>query len=687
MKVMIVDNYDSFTYNLHHLVAELTGNEPKVIRNDEWDLDRIRDFNPDAIIISPGPGRPDRRVDFGVCGDLLRGWHGPILGVCLGHQGLVQTHGGRIDRAERVMHGRLCRIDHVGRDLFRNLPQGIQVVRYHSLVAQTPLPASLEAQAWTSDGTVMAVRHRSRPHWGFQFHPESICTQYGADLMRNFIDTIPRRGEVPLRPKKVTRRLQIPSRARWDLSAIGPMPDPETFFERAFAHLDRAFWLDSGRNTQGFSYMGGGANTDYAVYRPGCLELHRTTGTTRSRIGLKDWLRQELAQSAGMDPELPFEFQGGLIGYMGYELDLERGTTRSSGNLPQSAWFQPQRFVVFDHAHSRLYLVQPAGDMDHDWTEHMLNCARAGESARPRPKASHRFRLQRDYDQYMADIERCMDHLQQGNSYEICLTNQILTQSLEQGWQTYRRLRRINPAPYSAYLKMDDTEVLCSSPELMLHLDRNGWMTSKPIKGTRARGEDPESDRRAALELATDEKDRAENLMIVDLVRNDLSKVSLPGSVRVSELMQVETYAQVHQLVSTVTGRLKADKDVIDGLQAIFPGGSMVGAPKRRTMNIIEDLEQHPRGIYSGSIGYLSNNGSACFNKVIRTIVSTPERASIGIGGAIVALSDPDSEFRESLLKGKALIEAIAGPGSEVSIEGCPPGFQPTKTQTRITQS
>jgi aminodeoxychorismate synthase component I len=250
-----------------------------------------------------------------------------------------------------------------------------------------------------------------------------------------------------------------------------------------------------------------------------------------------------------------------------------------------------------------------------------------------------------------------MAALEAGETYEVCLTNRVRLPAVENPFDFYLWQRERNPAPYSAFLRYGDLAVASSSPERFLTVDADGWAECRPIKGTAPRSEDPAQDQLVAKALAEDEKTRAENLMIVDLIRNDLGRVSQPGTVQVPQLMAVESYQTVHQLVTTVRGRLRDDVDAVDAVRACFPPGSMTGAPKIRTMELLDELEWSARGVYSGALGYLTVDGRADLSVVIRTAVMTPDETVVGAGGAIVLDSDPVAEYDEMVLKATATIQ------------------------------
>lgn len=686
MKTLIIDNYDSFTFNLFQLIAEVNGETPLVFKNDELDPERLLELAFDNVVISPGPGRPDNEKDFGICRQVLLEAKVPLLGVCLGHQGLGFVHGGDVRHAPEPMHGRLSQIHHDGAGLFRNIPRPFAAVRYHSLIVEE-LPACLQKTAWTEDGLLMGLRHRERPSWGVQFHPESICTEYGRQLLQNFADITyafmkkRRDGREAERPAKRNFYPGVgtaePRATEYEvrLRRLRAAPDAERAFVHLFGGEPLAFWLDSSLVAQRlsrFSFMGGGIgpNGQLVRYRTGEMELtvEDADGTRVCRQGIFEYLNGELARRATHTPDLPFDFNCGFVGYFGYELKADCGAAAAHrSRVPDATFLLADRVIAFDHLEQTaclLCLTKKGEEAQAEaWfdrmEERLAQLPPLEPPAAPAGRRGVEFRLSRPFQTYLADVEECLREIREGESYEVCLTNKVWVETEVEPLSFYRVLRSLNPTPYSTFLRFGDLAVACSSPERFLRVGVDGVVESKPIKGTLRRGVDEEEDQLLREQLRASVKDRAENLMIVDLLRNDLGRVCEVGSVYVPKLMDVESYATVHQLVSTVRGSLRPGVTAVDCVRAAFPGGSMTGAPKIRTMEIIDRIEGEPRGVYSGAIGYLALNGSADLNIVIRTALFDGGEVSIGVGGAVVSLSDPRGEFDEMLLKARALMRAI----------------------------
>ena len=456
------------------------------------------------------------------------------------------------------------------------------------------------------------------------------------------------------------------------------------------AGAEYSFWLDSAREESPMSVA------SYVGVVPAQLSpLRMDSARAAAESGAKDpfaQLETALARAPRVHPDaaaatgLPAGLRGGYVGYFGYEaraaMGLEHGhpvpgyLPAHEAPTPDSLWLPAVRYLVHEHARpgvaARSWLVG-----DEPWceaAEQLLSAAgeRASEIASdstpvntpeltepllfPAPAA----------EAYMDSVRASQHEIYEGNSYEVCLTAQtnarIQNPSPELFFELYRRQRAHNAAPYAAYLRCGDFSVLSSSPERFLSVDEQRNAQTKPIKGTIARGATPEEDAAAAAWLRTDEKTRAENLMIVDLLRNDLSLVSEPHTVRVPVLMGVESYSTVHQLVSTVSSRLREGISAVAAARACFPGGSMTGAPKPSTMQIIEGLEGRARGVYSGALGFVSADGSANLSIVIRTLVAHDDGAvTLAAGGAVVADSDPAAEYEEMLTKLRAALPPSVG--------------------------
>ncbi|KAF9913357.1 Protein phosphatase PP2A regulatory subunit B [Linnemannia zychae] len=970
LRTLIVDNYDSYTFNLLQLFGEDQLKNVVVVRNDQFKWPEFeQEILPyfDQIILSPGPGRPERAQDFGICTQILQTSHIPVFGVCLGHQGLGWTHGAAVTYGPEPVHGQIAHIQHDGTGIFQGIPQEFEAVRYHSLVVQdSDLPDTLIATAWchsfpliaadnlSSDAVhisnidralgskvLMGLRHKTLPHHGVQFHPESICTQYGKHMMANFFristefyadqdrlnstlvipDYIRGLSVIPTEPT-ITRNAPSPHRSLKNQSspfslliqALDPsiFPEPEKVFSSLFLTGPRStaasWWLDSARQPHPmarFSFMGGVEtrsvhNQDRLV--PGSAQavvqystLHkevfvrRYQGQTQEspkRIKLEDkpsgtfwdWMSNVMAAfgkdnvlttvegpngESGEFDSVPFDFFAGMVGYLGYEMkreslegyhtpveqecrclghtDAESQCSCDCVRQPDASFVLATQAVVFDHVDKRVYVLGVVnnqkdrildgigGSIGFDnleecrsWVQEVSQSivylasqnslpsnrrnstltglpSQAGRSEPYLVKQRHRrqssagllspFKVDVTEKDYLRAIQDSLDYIHEGESYELCLTTQFrakvpLYQQLQDkdiqthgdpAFDLYRILRKLNPAPFSAFLslptaaeksvsgqgyrhgRVPDTEdelvskliILSSSPERFLKIGKRSsdevtadgtsrTVEMKPIKGTVAvakgcfckedegcgveeqdgdsadhtQDEDGEGTQTEKYDSVRDRcaearrrenqnridslskniKERAENLMIVDLIRNDLAHVCKAESVRVPYLMHVESYETVHQLVTTVRGELFDSVDNTQAVRACFPPGSMTGAPKLRSVQLLDSLEHHVRrGIYSGCLGYIGIPAVAAPSQrlsdteasarirsavdlavVIRTAVLSVEpeedkegksnlvgELSVGAGGALTILSDANEEWREVLLKSRSVVPSV----------------------------
>jgi para-aminobenzoate synthetase len=449
----------------------------------------------------------------------------------------------------------------------------------------------------------------------------------------------------------------------WSVRTVDRALDGETVYRELLAGEPVAFWLD-------------GSLTDRAVRRVSVLG---TTLGPAAEVVVRDVADGDVfaelnallaARVADVPAELDGLFCGGYVGYFGYELKaLTGGAVAHESPAPDALWIWANRFVVIDHDRDVTYLVamdQPG--VGEDWLERAERAAAdwwmGGLEVPAIAQLDLEAHLEQDRSTYLAGIAACMAALEAGQTYEVCLTNRVRLPAVPDPFEFFRWQRATNPAPYAAFLRYGDLAVASSSPERFLTVDADGWAECCPIKGTAPRDPDPAQDQLAAKALAEDEKTRAENLMIVDLIRNDLGRVSEPGTIHVPRLMHVETSRVVHSLVTTVRGRLRSGVSAVDAVRACFPPGSMTGAPKIRTMEILDELEWSARGVYSGALGYLTVDGRADLSVVIRTAVLTPDETVIGAGGAIVLDSDPVAEYDEMVLK------ATAAVGGNAAAEG-----------------
>ncbi len=461
---------------------------------------------------------------------------------------------------------------------------------------------------------------------------------------------------------------------------IIPAPDVLATFERT-AGLPYRILLDSASDPQRLGRY------SFVVADPVTV-IQGKGSRTDALAAARDAL---LPYRADVIPDLP-PFQGGAAGYIGYDYGavLERLPVPRYDDLaiPDVVLGIYDWVIAWDHQLGRAWIIvigdaaraaarlrdaraiaRGTSRSDPPPTAPLASSdVRGRESARESapsypvpPEAAGDIALRSSFtrDAYLAAVERVREYIVAGDIFQANLSQRLEAPLDESPWALYRRLRTINPAPFAAYLDLGDFAVISASPERFLRVSADRAVETRPIKGTSPRGIGPEHDAALGLALTESEKDRAENLMIVDLLRNDLSRVCAPGTVRVPELFLLEHYPTVHHLVSTVVGELPPEIDGIDLLRASFPGGSITGAPKVRAMEIIAELEPSRRGVYCGSIGYLSASGPLDTSIVIRTYLALGNRVYFSVGGGIVADSDPAAEYQETLDKARALIAAL----------------------------
>jgi len=459
---------------------------------------------------------------------------------------------------------------------------------------------------------------------------------------------------------------------------------PWELFQTLYAQDTHAFFLDSHSYqppNQAFSYLGSRPFLKLTV-RQDKIYLERESGRrVLPASGLLKLLRQLFKRyQSTASPRRPF-FTGGAVGYWGYELagffEKIRFRKKTDPGLPLLALGFYRDMMVYDHARRHYWLVThvaarrklPLRDLkrlaEPAWCRLELSIDKKAEDGPALRVKSRRdrfhlknFRPEITKGRFMHMVRRAKDYIRAGDIYQANLSQRFAFGYRGSPLMLYDRLRTINPSPFSSLLKFGDLHLVSSSPERLV-LKQGRLCETQPIAGTRPRREHAKNERMLLAELKHNEKERAEHIMLVDLERNDLGRVCLWPTVRVRQMMQVEKYSHVMHLVSRITGHMQKNKDALDLIGAMFPGGTITGCPKIRCMEIIDELEPVRRGVYTGSIGYLGFNGDLDLNIVIRTLVLNKQRGYLQVGAGIVHDSDPAREYEETLHKGEALTEAL----------------------------
>lgn len=653
--ILVVDNH-GFTTNIlmHQLgaVHRVTATELPALRLEQYT----------HVVVTHGPDSADL-TRLTALPQL------PVLAIGAGYQQLAEAYGHTAVASAQPVYGQPVRHQHTGAELLAGIPNPTALVSYHAWRLIDMDSKKFAVHAVDENMAALIYRVNGTNHWGMHADPAALQSTLGPAIIRNFLASakVAPAPSAELGPSpSIPRRLALHTR-----TVSGALNTSETF-RRLQRHASAAFWLDSAAahlGQGGTSIMGTNSGALAQTVRwdveTNQLDVYQDTTAQRFSGDVLEYLDANVWQPT-QTVDLP-GFTGGWVGYLGYEAKqatVPGHTNRWRATTPDAYWIRPQAFLRYDHQHQRttLFAFDDVELLD------ILEAALIFGDTAP-GKSTHSAAVQGrwqltavEYEQRVAQIQTM---LHTGQAAGICLTDTYqLDNYTGDGFELYLRLRANNPAPYAGYFRFntfDDTiEILSASPEKFLSVDAHGVIETKPIKGTLARSSDPTIDADIARRMAEDPKIQSENLMIADLLRDDLAQVTVPGSVDVPKLMAVETFATVHQLVTTVTGKLQPELSATAALRAVFPGGSMTGAPKLASLEALETFEAGPRGIYSGAMGWLGDNNTAEFNVIIRSIILHHDQLTIGAGGAVVVDSDPAAEEQEKHLKARALLESIA---------------------------
>ena len=790
-QILFIDAYDSFSQNIIALLEDLLDVDVGLIHIDDKLCNSSKAqflrllASYDAVVAGPGPGNPINKRDIGLIRDL---WDLeednllPVLGICLGFQSLAIACGATIERLQEPRHGIVANVVHSGQSIFRKLVN-VEAVQYHSLQACITKEtyrleesgrsdrsqisyrsrSHLQPLAWDMDnernGPVLAaMKHKEKPFWGVQYHPESICTnKSGAKVILNWWReacswlSTHRERKAPNGLRVTTRYLnnnnsdylrhfgshlsQREPVLSEELKALFPIRTQDVYYKSLPSGSltipgicvtlnclqSQLVILESATSSNGSPLnLETGQKSIIGLLSPESLKLHyyleerkfiikTVAGITvyaQTVYDIWKFLKNLVGFNRIKNGPIGSPFWGGLIGYISYEAGLD--TIGVSPSMPSDGRKRPDisfawvtQSIVIDHIDRRVY-IQSIDAQASEWvnaiSRKLNNAGQPNETTKSAQMCSDQSsnKIVRNYlaeaerstptsETYCDKVQKCKDYICAGDSYELCLTDrsQVKVPKISDKrlpWFMYLRLRKINPAPFQAFLDLGDFQLLGSSPERFLRWNREGVCQYRPIKGTVKKR--PDLTREQAVQILSSSKERAENLMIVDLIRHDLHGVVGSGNIRVQKLMSVEEYASVYQLVSVVEGQLQTGQQGIDVLAASLPPGSMTGAPKRRSCELLKGIEeQKPRGIYSGVLGYLDVGGGGDFSVVIRTAhrwndkvsvndhsrshESTKDVWNIGAGGAVTAQSVDVSEFEEMEAKLDSILR-IFDPGISI---------------------
>lgn len=707
--VLMIDNYDSFTYNVVQYLKEL-GENVYTVRNDEIDYSYIDDeLKPRCIVISPGPKSP---TEAGQCLEIIDRYKGviPIFGVCLGHQCIGHAFGGEVIKASTLMHGKNSVIKSLNKGVFENFPQSeFSVTRYHSLVINPKcLPLCLEVTCISEDGEIMGVRHRDYLIEGVQFHPEAVQSQFGLEIFKRFLDKCPKQAETQVEDNTEfkSQTLTEDSIEKVIFHQEASVYNFEGDFYKIFQEIyqsgkyeDIAFFDSASgpRKDANISSIGIGKlfslkikedkllveaeNKGYKSFLNKILQkfLQKLSEDKYSMSGRRfsevfEHLKNTISIERKHQEKIPLSFP--LVGYFAYEyihfLENIPKVNKDPLDLPDVELHFYSNLIIHDIAQKKIFSVHNFLKQEKmEITEpQILNFLKAGFGEQKR--SQYKTTSTKDdkilpqgertisKEDYLNIIARNKDYVINGDIFQVQISIREKLRSKAKAIDIYTELRNINPSPYMCFFKTHDFELVCNSPELQFSIKDNTAMI-RPIAGTSpGKGTDEKSRREILEQFAHDAKENAEHLMLVDLARNDLGRMASTGTVRVNELMTIEEYANVFHLTSTVTGELQDGLNVFELFEATFPAGTLTGAPKIRAMEIIAEHEPETRGLYGGAIGIFDLDlGNIMSTIVIRSVLCKDDYLYLQSAAGTVADSVPEKEWSETNHKLSTLKQAI----------------------------
>lgn len=705
MKILLIDNYDSFTFNVYQYLLEL-GNDVITYRNDEITIEEIKELDPQVIFISPGPKSPS---EAGICIEVIKNFKGkkPIFGVCLGHQAIGEAFGGKIIHAKSLFHGKTSKISTFDKGVMSNFKEGFIATRYHSLIIEREtMPDCLEITCETEDGQIMGVKHKEYNIEGVQFHPESIMTEYGREMFKAFLDRCKKEQgvqeevskikveksfkkaavkfeniqtkEVKQYAKKVTTaknmfdifKLIQNSNGEENSTMLESVTGPKADCNSTYIGVNPQFeliikdfkmYIKSKKNGIKEAFV----NNLQSIYNKE-KDYFDLTGIKFSHIfkviTSMFILNKKHEEEAAIN--------NGLVGYFGYEylhsLEKIQRTNKDVLNLPDV------------HLKYFLTIVQRAVDssevlvinncLDEEDTKYLDEIIKViGEGTVNEETSTKVNEEEINYaynmtrEDFLAKVDVAKKYILDGDIFQVQIGRRMHVKKNINPIKLYEKLREINPSPYMFYWNSGDYNLISNSPELQLKVE-NDDVLIRPIAGT-SKGKGSNEAERNYLrdELVNNEKEQAEHIMLVDLARNDIGTVAVKNTVNVSKLMVVEEFSNVFHLVSSVEGRISKEVNTMELFENTFPAGTLTGAPKVRAMEIIEELEDEVRGPYGGAFGLFDFNGNIISSIIIRTVLRKGEDLYLQASAGIVADSISENECNEIEHKTNALKIALKG--------------------------